>query len=498
MNGFRVLFLYPNLRQMSLVPPSICLLSQILKDHDITVELFDTTYYTIEGFSGDSDVSNQTDLVTRPYDAEDIIQLKQSNVYEDLKCKVKEFDPHLIAVSVDESTFMLSISLLREIRQYNVLTIAGGVFPTFAPERAIRFPEIDIICVGEGEQSLVDLCERLRRGEDYSNVTNLWIKQNDGQVLRNPMAKPVNIDDNPIPDVGIFEKRRHYRAMAGNIYLMMAIETHRGCPFKCGYCNSPAQNRLYRNSTNCNFLRKRSMDRIHEELVQYRDIWNAEYIFFCADTFFTYSDQEIDEFCEMYSDIRLPFYCNAHPKTINDYKVKRLKEAGMHRMGVGIEHGNEKFRREVVNRSYSNQEAIEALKIPKRYDVKFSVNNIIGFPDETYELAMDTIELNRHIPASDHSCSIFQPYYGTALRELAVKRGYLDADFIAPTNTEGSVLTMPSFPKDRIQGLRRTFVMYTRFPRSRWNEIKMAEQLTSEGDAMWTKLRDEFVENYFN
>ena len=498
MSDFRVLFLYPNLRRMSLVPPSICLLSQVLKDNDITVDLFDTTYFTVEGFLEDSDATNKADLVTRPYDADDKIRLIESDVYEELNRKVKDFRPDLIAVSVDESTFILGISLLRAIRHHNIPTIAGGVFPTFAPDRVLSYPEIDMICVGEGEISLVKLCERLCRGADYSNVNNLWVKQKDGGILRNPPAKPVDTDSNPFPDVGIFEKRRHYRAMAGDIYLMMAIETHRGCPFKCGYCNSPAQNRLYRNETGCNFLRKRSLDKIYEELISYRDIWKAEYIFFWADTFFTYSNREIDEFCEMYSDIGLPFYCNAHPKTINDYKVKRLKEVGLHRMGVGIEHGNENFRREIVNRSYSNQEVTEALQIPKRHNVQFSANNIIGFPDETYELAMDTVELNRHIPASDHSCSIFQPYHGTTLRELAVKRGFLNPDFIAPTNTDGSVLNMSCFPEEQIKGLRRTFVMYTKFPKSRWSEIKIAEQSTPEGDAVWENLREEFVGTYFN
>ena len=498
MNDFRVLFLYPNLRRMSLVPPSICLLSQVLKDNGVTVDLFDTTYYAVEGFTGDSDTANKEDLVTRPYDANDKTQLKEGNVYEDLNRKVTDYEPQLIAISVDESTFLLAIGLLRAIRHHHILTIAGGVFPTFAPNKALSFPEINMICVGEGEIALTELCARLGRGADYSDVSNLWIKQKDGGILRNPPANPVDTDSNPFPDVGIFEKSRHYRAMAGNIYLMMAIETHRGCPFKCGYCNSPAQNRLYKNETGRNFLRKRSLDKIYEELISYRDIWKAEYIFFWADTFFTYSNREIDEFCEMYSDIGLPFYCNAHPKTISDYKVKRLKEAGLHRMGVGIEHGNEKFRREIVNRNYSNQAVVEALQIPKRHEVQFSANNIIGFPDETYELAMDTVELNRHIPASDHSCSIFQPYHGTALREFSVKSGFLNPDFIAPTNTDGSVLKMPFFPEERIKGLRRTFVMYVKFPRSRWKEIKQAEQSTPEGDSLWKDLREEFVATYFN
>jgi radical SAM superfamily enzyme YgiQ (UPF0313 family) len=482
---------------MSLVPPAITILSRILKDEGVTVKLFDTTYYQGDEQKDDSDKHNMLDLVTRPFDTGSRIKLKSENVFEDFNRMVEEYRPDLIALSAEESTVLFGIRLLRAVRHHCILTILGGVFATFAPQRAISFPEIDIVCVGEGETALIQLCDRLRRGLDYSAVPNLWIKKEDGEVMRNPIAPVRNIEFDPVPDVNITEENRHYRPMSGRIYKMFLVETHRGCPFACGFCNSPAYNRMYRLQAGCNFLRKRSLKKIHEELLYYRDSLKAEYIFFWADTFFAYSQSEVAEFCSMYSDVRLPFYCNAHPCTVTRDKVKRLKEVGLHRVGMGIEHGNEKFRREVVNRHYSNQAVIDSANILNEFAVPFSVNNIIGFPDETYDLAMDTIELNRKINASDTSCSIFQPFYGTSLRELAVKRGYIKPDVLAHTNTEDSLLEMPFFTKEKIRGLRRTFVMYTRFPKEQWNQIRLAEKLTPEGDAQWLKLREEFIVRYF-
>lgn len=498
MSNLRVLFLYPNERSMSLVPPAIALLSRLLKDGGGKVDLFDTSGYTIGSDDSDADKVKQSNLAVQPFDLGERKVEKEGDVFEDLNRKVESFQPDLIAVSADESTFLLSIRLLKSIRHHKVLTILGGVFATFAPELTLSYPEIDIVCVGDGEVALVELCERLRAGKDYSNVTNLWIKQKDGSTVRNPLAPPVNMDDNGLPDFEIFEDSRLYRAMAGKIYRMLPVETHRGCPYACGFCNSPSQNKLYWNETKRKFFRKKSINKVGEELIYCRDVMKAEYFFFWADELFTYSNHEIDEFCEMYSDIRLPFYCQARPENITDYKVRRLKEVGLHRLGVGLEHGNEKFRREVVNRPYSNQLAVERLQIPAKYGVAFSVNNIIGFPDETPQLVMDTVELNRQIDAADtRSCSIFAPFHGTPLRELAIKRGYLNPDAIAQANTDESILDMPDFPRDRIDGLRRTFNMYVKFPKSRWNEIRLAEELTPEGDAMWNKLREEFVTTFF-
>jgi hypothetical protein len=56
---------------------------------------------------------------------------------------------------------------------------------------------------------------------------------------------------------------------------------------------------------------------------------------------------------------------------------------------------------------------------------------------------------------------------------------------------------MPSFPKEKIFGLQRVFVMYSKFPKERWPEIKKAESLTPEGDKILQNLKDEFLKTYF-
>ena len=80
-------------------------------------------------------------------------------------------------MSATEDLWLPGISLLKSIRQEKILTIAGGVFPTFAPDLAISYSEIDIVCRGEGEQALSKLCKALDSGQSYDKVENLWVKQ---------------------------------------------------------------------------------------------------------------------------------------------------------------------------------------------------------------------------------------------------------------------------------------------------------------------------------
>ena len=54
------------------------------------------------------------------------------------------------------------------------------------------------------------------------------------------------------------------------------------------------------------------------------------------------------------------------------------------------------------------------------------------------------------------------------------------------------MLTMPTISKEEIRGLERVFSFYVKFPESRWNDIKVAEKFDDKGNAMFSKLREEF------
>ena len=55
---------------------------------------------------------------------------------------------------------------------------------------------------------------------------------------------------------------------------------------------------------------------------------------------------------------------------------------------------------------------------------------------------------------------------------------------------------MPDLTNDTLRGLQRTFTMYVRFPRDRWNEIRMAEKFSPEGDKVFERLSEELRQDY--
>lgn len=495
----KVLLVYPNIYGMNMLPSAIGLFTAILKQHGHIVDLFDSTNWKIPDEVFDSDKEKEFILTARPFDDSKLrCNIRTSNVFEDFRVKVKEFAPDLLCISVNEDLYPIAVHLLAELGDALIPTIMGGVFATFAPERCLSLPQVNMVCIGEGEKVLVDVCDRLENGgAGLENIPGLWVKTASG-IVRNPIGPPVDFNNNPVVDFSLFDESRFYRPMQGKVWRMFPVETHRGCPYMCAYCNSPAQQRMYRTETGRNFYRKKNFDAVHKELSYYKNELKAEAFYFWADSFLAYTDREMEMFCELYQDIGLPFWCQSRPETLNEKGIKQLMDIGLFRMGFGVEHGNEEFRKTVLKRNVSNKVMIDNFAMLNKLGLMFSVNNIIGFPRETRELAMDTIELNRQIKADSANIYSFSPFHGTPLRELAEELGYCDKNLIARSVTRPTMLNMPHFPPDAIEGLRRCFTLYVRMPKERWPEIGKAEKMTSEGHRIWEELRHECLDKYIN
>ena len=184
------------------------------------------------------------------------------------------------------------------------------------------------------------------------------------------------------------------------------------------------------------------------------------------------------------------------PETLNDDKVNKLANVGLHRISFGLEHGNEDFRRKYLDRTFKNSDIIEKLRIPHQYGVQYSVNNITGFPMETRELAFDTIELNRHIHSDNQNLYAFVPFHGTPLRKFSEELGYVKHTDITRCLTDKPMLDQPQYTAVEVEGLQRCFVLYVGMPKSRWKDIEKAEKNTPEGNKIFEEIKREYKEIY--
>jgi radical SAM superfamily enzyme YgiQ (UPF0313 family) len=499
---FRVLIVYPNLPLMLVPALAIGIFTKILNKKGYQVDLFETTGYLPQDSNENSSPENRVKYSqARDFNYERDLGIipMYGDMKEDFREKVIEFKPDFMIFTVVEDAFLQALSLLEAVGDLNVPHLIGGVFPTAAPDRCMEFPAIKMIGLGEGENIILATAEAIRLGKSLKNIPGTWYRDDQDTIHKSPRGPLVDINDYS-PDFSLIDDRRFYRPMGGRVFRTMPIETYRGCPFTCTFCNSPMQTSQSKSSGQGNFLRRKGITELRDELREVVEKYKPEFLYFIDDSFLSRPRSEIFEFCDMYSEFALPFWFNTRPENCTEEVMKRINEAGAYRISFGLECGNEEYRRKVLLRQVSNKKIIERFDIIANSGIAFSVNLIIGFPGETRELIMDTVELVRSLSGFDTlTVSIFTPYHGTRLRNVAVRNGWLDPKTITVHTTSNSLLDMPPpyLSSVDIDGLMRVVPLYCYFPKSEWKTLRRAETDDDEGNKIlaeyMTIYQDEFL-----
>ena len=494
------MLVYPNLPLMLVPSLAIGIFTRLLKDEGYSVDLFDCTPYVNDPDESSSPENRVKYSQARSFDYERDLGVKPNfgDVGIDFRDRVLEFKPDVIFYTVVEDAFRQCHHMLKAIDDLNIPHLVGGVFPTAAPERCMEFEEIKAIGLGEGEDILRAVSQCVRLGEPIEGTPGTWVRGKSGEIVKSAQGPLVNINDLR-PDFSKFDERRFYRPMGGRVFKTMPIETYRGCPYDCTFCNSPMQRGFSKETEQGNFLRRKTLKNLRDELDEIIERYDPEFLYFVDDSFLARPRKEIFDFCDMYEDIGLPFWFNTRPENCDTEVLQRLKDVGAYRISFGLECGNEEYRRKVLRRYVANTKVIESFEKIKKSGVNFSVNLIIGFPGETRELIMDTIELVRCIDGFDTiTVSIFTPYHGTHLRKVAVANGWLDPRIITKHTTSSSLLNMPPpyLSADDIDGLMRVLPFYCYFPKDEWEAIRRAETADAEGNRLLAEFQNRYQDAF--
>ena len=188
-SGHKVLLIYPTLYRITGLPVGMASLSACLKEKGFDVKIFDTAFYKEKGRYSNQEENRITNNLTKPINQqEDYWKDKSNNLLFDLDNLLKEYNPDIVGISILENTKEQSFRMTRFVKSKypNLPVVAGGIFPTLTPKLFVDEPSIDHICIGEGEVSFPDLCEKIIRKKDCSNTRGFWIKKNGHDCFSNP------------------------------------------------------------------------------------------------------------------------------------------------------------------------------------------------------------------------------------------------------------------------------------------------------------------------
>jgi len=342
----------------------------------------------------------------------------ENNFYK----KVKDYNPDIIAASLMIGEYCSMKTVFKNIKKKNPSKpiIVGGPFLTSFPE-IIKEDFIDITVVGDGEHSLLEILNRIdKNSQNFSNIDGVSFKKNNKVISSKNLAFIKDLTALPIPDRDIYySKYKALRELKTKPFILS-----RGCPFSCSYCYSAQYNEYFRKCGT--YWRLKDPYQVIREIRQVRNKYGLKWVQFHDGTF-NANKIFIKNFLKLYAKSKLPkFLINSRTENIDKEYVYLLKKAGCDRVTIGIQHGNEEFRREIANRPMKNKQIIESGKLLKKYNIRICIDLIFGWPNETLKLAFETVNFSRKLKAEVINANVLRLYPKTAITKYAAKKGLLD------------------------------------------------------------------------
>ena len=348
--------------------------------------------------------------------------------------KVAKLNPLLAAVivygshpSASTQTMPVSGKICEMLTDKTSSKVAiGGLHPTALPKRTIEEERVDYVIEGEGPYTLESLLEVLRSGSsDFTNVPGLWFRDDDKSIKLNSKASLIDDLDKVLPvaawDLLPMNKyRAHNWHCFDDIQNRMpygAIYTSLGCPFSCTFC---CINALFGKPG----IRYRSPELVVEEiglLVEEYDVKNIKIV----DELFVLKESHymtiVDLIIQKGYDLNIWAY--ARIDTIKAENLKKMKQAGINWLGLGIESANNNVLDD-INKKINAEDITNIVRQIQSADIRVGANFIFGLPEDNQETMNQSLELAFKLNAEYANFYCTMAYPGSKLYESASKEGW--------------------------------------------------------------------------
>lgn len=299
--------------------------------------------------------------------------------------------------------------------------VAGGAYPSIFPGKVMEQTPYHYALVGEAEESIVELADRLEAGDDPTDIRNLVFRR-DGELVENPRrAVPQNLDALPFPARDVVD----YDSYLRNGMSEYGVVTTRGCPFKCIYCK-PSTDLIYGGG-----IRYRSAENVVEEIVGLAELRGLSRmpVFFKDDTITMHPTAWFEEFHNrlLEAGLELCWHCNSRVDTVTRDKVRMMAESGCRCISFGVESGSQKIL-DFYRKGTTPEQAERAFDWCHEFGVEATANLMIGFPMETEEDLRATYEHLKRLKPDDIIVYFSTAIPGRYIHDWAVENGYLSSD----------------------------------------------------------------------
>jgi len=391
---------------------------------------------------------------------------------EEFRSEISKRQPDIVGVTSSTLTYQSGLKLVKIAKQAcpNCITIAGGSHVTFWDDKALEeCPELDIVVRREGENTMLELVQRIEAGKSYDDVLGITYRK-EGKITRNPDRPYIeDLDSLPFPARHLWPMEK-FRDLEDVLYLA----TSRGCVYWCEFCTTVRMHgRKYR---------MRSPKNVVDELEFLNKTYGVSKFTFCDDAF-TVDQPRTEELCReiLNRGLKIQWNCGTRVDMITRDLLAKMKEAGCITVWFGVESGTQQVL-DAMKKGISPELTIKVLGWVRELGLKPVPNVILGFPGETKKSAWKTIKFVEKIAPDDVGFyNVATPFPGTPMYDMVKEKGWLrvtDFDLYDTTHPtfETPWLSMKDLGKLR-EGAFHHYYMRTAFLFEKKRRFKLSTAL---------------------
>jgi anaerobic magnesium-protoporphyrin IX monomethyl ester cyclase len=390
------------------------------------------------------------------------VQLIDEDVFvADIAHRVLEFEPDLVGISFLTPAYTRAKKIASALRPLlpHAKFCAGGFHVSIFPEKVVKELSLDFCVIGEGETTMLDICQRLTNKEDISGVRGICFTRSDGLPVLTPPRDLINdLDTLPLPATHLLDYEKYlrppglFRGMAMD--RIAAVATSRGCPFHCSYCGGRT---LYHGR-----VRLRSVPSIRDELKHLVDTHRIRGIWI-IDECFTLDRKRALEIADLIAEYGLAWGMQTRVDLLDESMVRHFKERGCMEINFGVESGVDRIL-DILKKGTTRQAAALAFSWCRDAGVRTTANFMVGTPTETEADINETFEFSKQLNASFTMFHITMPLPGTELYNHALATGLLRKqhefdDAWVHRASKGPLMTT-EIPPERLMKIRASFQNY--------------------------------------
>jgi len=353
---------------------------------------------------------------------------------------IQEFRPHIVGITANTPQVKQAWRTAKAIKEvHDCPIVLGGPHVSVLPDESCEKPYVDIVARGEGEETWIDICNRLEtflhdqptystqafmhpENEVFLDCFGVTYKTSDGLIHNNPDRPPIaDLDSLPWPAYHHFKMDKYTNLQPATDSVdgarSFSILTSRGCPYRCTFCSQSIMPIKWRS---------RSPESVLAEWRHLVEDLGAQEIGVLDDSA-NIRVKRMEEFGRMLIDNELNhvpwiFVNGIRANLASKELLALLKEAGLKRVAFGVETGDEAILK-TIDKKVDHDTIRAAFKSAKEVGLETIAFMIIGLPGETRETMQRTIDFAIELDPLIANFSMMTPYPGTKVYEIVKRQG---------------------------------------------------------------------------